>query len=616
MNHNHKSNEAMKRLLIHTLFVALISAFTIMAHATETRYYFVRGGQLPQDITSVDLRPNYGGTEWNLRNIYRSENARYALFEKRADSWWQVTVNASKANPVDLSEIDNTWTLCMRLRRTVNYPLTLCLLGQTTAEGYTITTTEVPADGQWYTIKVPLSKFTTPLAFDQPQTNTLFRLHSDLGYAGNEVGIDFCYLTGDPTMLDLGQVRDETRFYLVSNDKTPRNVPYDMTDYFSRISMKYSGWMQWAYVPFPFYSMDAAAPVAMQLCASTPLNMDIVDNDWCIVAQVMTDMQGELQATFYLDGYAYAYTIAADQLTRDGKTWNRLYLPLDQAQLNTYTQSTPVVFSLKANTMTAGIMSVASIMVTNNHSASDPKPVVPGDPANGQQIWLVNDGTPLPEMSNIVDYRLFYTDNLSVGYGNNTKRKETDPWLTLLPTNGWYSADVSAAKPVDLSAVQADWKMHAAISTTSTYRPINLILYKLANAQLYRYQLTENDLPTAQNGNWFEFEIPMSTFLGAEKSLPSYAQSNRILSFHSDNGGVAGVEVSLKYLYFSKEGESTPAPIPGETPMIEPTLTPVSTEGLDQITDDNQPTKILKDGQIYIRRADGTLHDILGRKIH
>jgi hypothetical protein len=266
--------------------------------------------------------------------------------------------------------------------------------------------------------------------------------------------------------------------------------------------------------------------------------------------------------------------------------------------------------------MTAGIMSVASFMVTNNHSASDPKPVVPGDPANGQQIWLVNDGTPLPEMANIVDYRLFYTDNLSVGYGNNTKRKETDPWLTLLPTNGWYSADVSAAKPVDLSAVQADWKMHAAVSTTSTYRPINLILYKLANAQLYRYQLTENDLPTAQNGNWFEFEIPMSTILGAEKSLPSYAQSNRILSFHSDNGGVAGVEVSLKYLYFSKEGESTPAPIPGETPMVEPTLTPVSTEGLDQITDDNQPTKILKDGHIYIRRADGVWYDIFGRKIH
>ena len=588
-----------------------------MAVAAETRYYLIRGGQLPTDVETVDWRADHGKTTWALRNIYRSSAARYALFEKRADSWWQVAVNTLPSQPVDLSPIGEGWTLCMRLRRTVNYPLTLCLAGQTTAEGYTVTTTAVPADGQWHTLRVPLSSF-GPLTLSESFSGSLVRLHSDLGYTGNEVGIDYCYLTTDATTLDPGQVQDETRYYLVSNSRTPRTIPYIMKDYSEQLSARYSGWMQWAYIPFPYYSSETAGAAAMQLCAMSMPALTGADEDWALVGQLMTDMQGALRLTLYMGGKAYTFAIAADALVRDGKTWNRLYLPLDEAQAGTYTDATFVLLSLSAENLTAGRLSLASLMLTNNHAAVDPDPVVPGDPANGQQIWLLNDGTALPANTNATDYRLFATDYLNVSYGNNATRKSSDPWLTLLPTNGWWSADVSAAKEVDLTPVKGDWTLYARIRTTSTYRPINLILYRPGNQQLYRYQLTADLLPTSSNGEWKDLEIPMSTFLGSETSLAQFSAGNRVFTIHSDGGVASGVEVSLEYLYMARQGESTPAPVPGETPLAEPEVTPiedpVNPEGIETPALLGLPVKILQNGQLYIRRAN-EIYDLMGRSV-
>lgn len=593
--------------------VVLLLTLTTL-NASEVRYYFVRGGQLPDDVTTVDLRPEHSSTIWTMRNIYRNETARYALFEKRADSWWQVAVETAPANGIDLSAIDESWTLCIRLRRTVNYALTLCLFGQTTDEGYTISTSTLPADGQWRTLTIPLSQFSLQIKTDNLISGSLFRLHSDAGYAGDEVGIDFCYLTHDLTTLDQGQVQAEKRYYLITNDRTPLNAQYNINNLSQFISARYSGWMQWAYIPFPYYSMDMSGATAMQLCSTTTLPMTDVDDDWALIAQVQTDMQGPLAAVLYLNGMAYSYHIDDADLVRDGQTWNRLYLPLDEAQMGTYTTPTPVVFSIKADNLSAGVFSVGSLMITNNHSASDPDPLVPGDPANGKQIWLVNDGTPLPDYSNITDYRLFYTDYLTANYGNSTQRNTADSWLTLMPTNGWWSIDMSAAKPIDLTAVQADWTLHTRVKTTSTYRPINLILYLAGNQELKRYTLTDTNLPISQNGTWFDIDIPMSEILTSVSSLPAYNNGNRVFSFHSDGGGTAGVEVSMQYLYFSLKGETTPAPIEGDKPLDEPAIEELPDTAIDNVSNDIKAKKIIINGRLYIRFGDKT-YDVLGNLV-
>ena len=222
---------------------------------------------------------------------------------------------------------------------------------------------------------------------------------------------------------------------------------------------------------------------------------------------------------------------------------------------------------------------------------------------------------------NCTDYRLDQTNYLTVSYGNNTTRKAADSFLTLLPTNGWWSADISARTAVDLTAVNATWTLHTRIRTTSTYRPINIILYKENNAQLARYQLTEALLPVAQNGNWLELDIPMTAFLTAGATLVNY--TGRILSFHSDNGGTTGVEVSMDYFYFAHEGESRPDPQPGEVPVDEPTIEPMpepepipQPEGWISVHDSTRPIaeKIFYNGQLFIQIGD-TVYDVLGRKL-
>jgi hypothetical protein len=253
------------------------------------------------------------------------------------------------------------------------------------------------------------------------------------------------------------------------------------------------------------------------------------------------------------------------------------------------------------------------MMLTNEPSATDPNPVVPGDPSQETRIYLLNDGSPLPENMNCVDYRLDQTSYLSVGYGNHTTRKATDSFLTLLPTNGWWSADIAAKTGVDLTMVDDTWTMHTRIRTTSTFRPINLILYKESNAQLTRYQLTEAQLPTALNGQWVEFAIPMKELLANTPALINY--TSRILSFHSDNGGVAGVEVSMDYLYFSHAGESRPDPQPGLPLVAEPELEPApKTENIDNIytQETNKTYKFIYHNNLYIRKGN-KLYDLLGR---
>ena len=132
----------MKRFL-----VILFLLGTIAIVRAEKRIYFFRAHDLPAETQNTDLRPDQGLSQLTLNNIYRDEDARYSLFTKRADSWWQVMIETAKGRTVDLSDVDNSWCLKLKIRRTVNYPLTLVLAGTGTANGYSLPTTKVPANG-------------------------------------------------------------------------------------------------------------------------------------------------------------------------------------------------------------------------------------------------------------------------------------------------------------------------------------------------------------------------------------------------------------------------------------------------------------------------------------
>ena len=603
----------MKRFLV---ILCLLGTIAIVR--AEKRIYFFRAHDLPAETQNTDLRPDQGLSQLTLNNIYRDEDARYALFTKRADSWWQVMVETAKGRTVDLSDVDNSWCLKLKIRRTVNYPLTLVLAGTGTANGYSLPTTKVPANGEWTELTIPLNDFPVLPAFTGNYSGRLLQIHSDLGYAGDLVGIDYCYLTDNASSTDPGTVQQPKRYYFVTNTRTPlAGVPYSVVDYSNRLSTREDGWRQWAYIPFPYFSMESAMPVAMQLLHTSTLAMDDVNDEWYIVAQIRTNVQGAFACRLYLpDGTAYTGTIDATEWVRDNVTWNRLFLPLDRMAPYTYTAATDILFAISSiGNAEPGEWSMASLIITNDAAAEDPTPYVPADPAQETRIYLINDGSPLPTNMNCTDYRLDQTAFLTVGYGNNTTRKASDPFLTLLPTNGWYSADISAQTPVDLTSVDASWTMHTRIRTTSSYRPINIILYKEGNAQLARYQLTEALLPVAQNGTWFDYDIPMTAFLTGTATLIHY--TGRIFSFHSDNGGIAGVEVSMEYLYFSHEGESKPDPQPGIPTADEPDLTPVeqSTEAMDQTESEELPIKVLYNGRIYIRMGNKMI-DLLGRTVY
>lgn len=607
----------MKR--IWCLLIAVLMTFALYA---ENRIYFFRAQDLPSDVRTVDLRPEKGLAHLTLNNIYSDTQARYALFTKRADSWWQVMVETNKGQKLDLSAVDESWVLKLKIRRTVNYTLTLVLAGAGTANGYPLPVSKVPANGEWVELSIPLSQFPVIPAFSDDYSGRLLQIHSDLGYAGDLVGIDYCYLTDDAAGVDPGTVQPAKRYYAITNSRTPLSgTPYTVVDYSSRMDVRAQGWMQWSYIPFPYFSMDTDMPVAQQILRTADCPMEDVNDDWYLIAQIRTDIEGDFVVRLFMpnDTLAYTDTLRAEDLVRDGTTWNRLCLPLYRMTPGVYHDPTDVLCSFSSlSDASAGEWTMPSLMLTNESSASDPIPVIPGDPAQETRIYLLNDGSPLPTNMNCTDYRLDQTAYLTASYGNNTTRKTSDSFLTLLPTNGWWSADIAAQTPVDLTNVDDSWIMHTRIRTTSAYRPINLILYKENNAQLARYQLTEALLPVAQNGTWFEYDIPMSSFLAAGTTLINY--SGRIFSFHSDNGGTAGVEVSMEYLYFSHEGESRPDPQPGLEPVVEPVIEPMplpepSTEGWMNEEINNRPRaeKFFHNGQLFIRFGD-TVYDVLGRK--
>lgn len=589
----------MKRIL----YIALL-VMVILPLQAEKRYYLIRGGNLPTTMETVDLRPTADVATYNLSNIDLVPNMRYALYRKSSDSWFQVLTETATGRRVDLRAINSRWSLCLKVRRTVDYPLTLVLFGAGVANGYTIPTSMVPADGQWRELVIPLSMLPNLPEMTATYSGRLLQLHSELGFAGNEVGIDYAYLTDDPTTPDPGTEQPEERLYLVTNSTTPLvGTRYAVQDYSSFVQPHADGWMQWSYIPFPYYSMTEQMPVAYQLVSQIPNLLNAVDDEWYLVAYIRTNITADMSFRLFIGENVYADILPAQSVVADNHTWNRICLPLAQMTHGQADRATEILFALTANDVMPGEYSIATLMLSNSPTSEDPKPVVPADPSQETRIYLVGDDQPLPEAMTTYDYRLFYTSYLNVGYGNNTTRATKDSYLTLLPTNGWWSADMTASQPVDLSMVDATWAVRARVRATTTYRPINMIFYSDdANHELRRYTLSAEQLPAT--GEWKDISIPMAELLGSQKSLPTYSGNHRVFTLHSDGGGSAGLEVSMEYLYFVHEGESRPDPQPGLPALDEPSWEPIFLGWESARPMEVKTTKFIHNGQLLLRRDD------------
>lgn len=589
----------MKRIL----YIALL-VMVILPLQAEKRYYLIRGGNLPTTMETVDLRPTADVATYNLSNIDLVPNMRYALYRKSSDSWFQILTETATGRRVDLRAINSRWSLCLKVRRTVDYPLTLVLFGAGVANGYTIPTSMVPADGQWRELVIPLSMLPNLPEMTATYSGRLLQLHSELGFAGNEVGIDYAYLTDDPTTPDPGTEQPEERLYLVTNSTTPLvGTRYAVQDYSSFVQPHADGWMQWSYIPFPYYSMTEQMPVAYQLVSQIPNLLNAVDDEWYLVAYIRTNITADMSFRLFIGENVYADVLPAQSIVADNHTWNRICLPLAQMTHGQADRATEILFALTANDVMPGEYSIATLMLSNSPTSEDPKPVVPADPSQETRIYLVGDDQPLPEAMTTYDYRLFYTSYLNVGYGNNTTRATKDSYLTLLPTNGWWSADMTASQPVDLSMVDATWAVRARVRATTTYRPINMIFYSDdANHELRRYTLSAEQLPAT--GEWKDISIPMTELLGSQKSLPTYSGNHRVFTLHSDGGGSAGLEVSMEYLYFVHEGESRPDPQPGLPALDEPSWEPIFLGWESARPTEVKTTKFIHNGQLLLRRDD------------
>lgn len=596
----------MKRIL----YIALL-VMVILPLQAEKRYYLIRGGNLPTTMETVDLRPTADVATYNLSNIDLVPNMRYALYRKSSDSWFQILTETATGRRVDLRAINSRWSLCLKVRRTVDYPLTLVLFGAGVANGYTIPTSMVPADGQWRELVIPLSMLPNLPEMTATYSGRLLQLHSELGFAGNEVGIDYAYLTDDPTTPDPGTEQPEERLYLVTNSTTPLvGTRYAVQDYSSFVQPHADGWMQWSYIPFPYYSMTEQMPVAYQLVSQIPNLLNAVDDEWYLVAYIRTNITADMSFRLFIGENVYADVLPAQSVVADNRTWNRICLPLAQMTHGQADRATEILFALTANDVMPGEYSIATLMLSNSPTSEDPKPVVPADPSQETRIYLVGDDQPLPEAMTTYDYRLFYTSYLNVGYGNNTTRATKDSYLTLLPTNGWWSADMTASQPVDLSMVDATWAVRARVRATTTYRPINMIFYSDdANHELRRYTLSAEQLPST--GEWKDISIPMAELLGSQKSLPTYSGNHRVFTLHSDGGGSAGLEVSMEYLYFVHEGESRPDPQPGLPALDEPSWEPIFLGWESARPMEVKTTKFIHNGQLLLRRDDH-IYNLMG----
>lgn len=596
----------MKRILYIALLLLIITPLQ-----AEKRYYLIRGGNLPTTVETVDLRPETELAAYNLSNVDLVPNIRYALFRKSSDSWFQILTETATGRRVNLSDINSRWSLCLKIRRTVDYPLTLVLFGAGVANGYTILTSMVPADGQWRELVIPLSTLSNLPDLSENYTGRLLQLHSELGFTGNEVGIDYAYLTDDPTTPDPGTEQPEQRLYLITNSTTPLvGTRYAVQDYSMFVQSHADGWMQWSYIPFPYYSMTEQMPVAYQLVSQMPNLLNAVDDEWYLIAYVRTNIDADMTYRLYVGDNVYADTLRGETIIADNRTWNRVCVPLAHMTHGQIRTSTDIVFALTANDVMPGEYSIATLMLSNSPSSEDSQPRVPADPSQETRIYLLGDDQPLPEAMTTYDYRLFYTSYLNVGYGNNTTRATQDSYLTLLPTNGWWSADITASQPVDLSMVDATWAVRARVRATTTYRPINMIFYSDdANHELRRYTLSAEQLPST--GEWKDISIPMAELLGSQPSLPTYSGNHRVFTLHSDNGGSAGLEVSVEYLYFVHEGESRPDPQPGLPTLDEPAWDPVP-EGWNSVHNiETKTTKFIHNGQLLLRRDNHT-YNLMG----
>lgn len=166
---------------------------------TEKRYYFFRGGDLPEntaDLTCVDLRKGQG-TNITLGNNATLTEKMYWTKIVTSNSWWSFNQNLSAAQ--DMSDVNYTeWYLKVKFRTNItnndfNIRLLEQICWQVNRHNLTFTT-----DGEWNELTLSLSEaLGSHPAFDSFSANkTILQFNSNCT-SGLYVDIEYAYLTNN-----------------------------------------------------------------------------------------------------------------------------------------------------------------------------------------------------------------------------------------------------------------------------------------------------------------------------------------------------------------------------------------------------------------------------------
>lgn len=166
---------------------------------SEKRYYFFRGGDLPEntaDLTCVDLRKGQG-TNITLGNNATLTEKMYWTKIVTSNSWWSFNQNLSAAQ--DMSDVNYTeWYLKVKFRTNITYNdfnirLLEQICWQVSQHNLDITT-----DGEWNELTLSLSdaKGSHPAFGSFGAGKTILQFNSNCT-SGRFVDIEYAYLTNN-----------------------------------------------------------------------------------------------------------------------------------------------------------------------------------------------------------------------------------------------------------------------------------------------------------------------------------------------------------------------------------------------------------------------------------
>lgn len=587
----------------HVLVLLMACCFTSLVHA-EKRYYFWRGGELPtaDGLTTVDLRPGHGTTSPtpngnNDNALVWDEDLGYPRFTLSNAGWWSFNQTASAG--VDMTNIYNdfsNWYLKIRVSTTISNSANINVILNTIGaaeNAFKLTTALLPRDGTWTELTLSLKNdYTTSNVTNlqnsfnsTSKTGTLFQIHSGSGVTEGTFGIDYAYLTNDPSGVDEGTAESytpPTRYYLLTNDRTPSSSSYDKIDYSADVNTAASvssNWSMPGYATYPYYTMTTDGDADVEFTATTDnIELADVDNAWYLKTKIKTNTSGIVKFTLIdCNDTEKIYTIPTGSITGEWVALNILlsdFVGSGNADYDCQKAIDDVVFKFEIeNGVKDEFFYMAYLYITNEdiNAVADPDPAEPIDPSKDRYIYFVNDGSDLPVGGDVIytDYRVGISNNVKLAISTqyhwyNEYYQVHEPTLTrntgydylyfTTRNENSYSFSIQPnGEGVDLQGVTEEWYLNMKVKVETTDRPINPYLYLPGSStKLGDGLFTDDMLSVTQNGTWVEIEIPLSAY-SANLELGEYTDVNgSIFELAGSNpGGLSDKVVAVEYLYLT-----------------------------------------------------------------